>query len=78
MNNFYTVCNSVSYDTKKNLVELLLRETEKTVNILQNEIYETVKFRFPINSDEIVLEIERKIERLKNTLKARRERNGKV
>lgn len=44
-------------------------ETEKTVNILQNEFYETVKLRFLIESDQIVLEIKRKNKRLKNTLK---------
>ena len=40
------------------------------VNILQNEYYETVKFIFPIELDEIVFEIERKKELLKNTTKA--------
>ena len=52
-------------------------ETEKTVNILQNEFYETVKLRFPIELDEIVLEIERKNNLLKNTLNARREKKWK-
>ena len=42
-NNFYTVCNSVFYNTEEKLVELLVAETEMTVNILQNEYYETVK-----------------------------------
>ena len=61
--------NSVLYDTEIKLVELLLAETEKTVNILENEFYETVKLRFLIESDQIVLEIKRKNKRLKNTLK---------
>ena len=61
--------NSVLYDTEIKLVELLLGETEKTVNILENEFYETVKLRFLIESDQIVLEIKRKNKRLKNTLK---------
>ena len=70
--NFYTAWNSVLYGTDKKLVELLLAETEKTANILENKFYETVKLRFPIESDEIVLETERKNKRLKNTLKTRR------
>ena len=52
-------------------------KTEKTINILQSEFYGTVKLRFPIELDEIVLEIERKNKRLKNTLKARREKKWK-
>ena len=69
--------NSVLYDTETKLVELLLAETEKTVNILENEFYETVKLRFLIESDENVLEIQRKNKRLKNTLKANRGKKRK-
>lgn len=47
------------------------------VNLLQNEFYQAVKLRFPIESDEIVLEIERKSMRLKNIFKARREKKRK-
>ena len=47
------------------------------VNMLQNEFYETVKLRFPIEVVEIVFEIERKNKRLKNTLKTRREKKWK-
>ena len=42
-NNFYTACNSVFQNTEEKLVELLVAETEMTVNILQNEYDETVK-----------------------------------
>ena len=69
-NDFYTACNSFFYNTEEKVVELLVAETEKTVNILQNKYYETVKFIFPTESDEIVLEIEWEKERLKNTMKA--------
>ena len=68
--NFYTACNWFFYNTKEKLVELLEAEREKMVNILQNQYYETVKFIFPIELDEIVFEIERKKELLKNTIKA--------
>lgn len=35
-NNFYIAWNSVLYNSEKKLVELLLGETEKAVNTLQN------------------------------------------
>ena len=70
MTKFYTACNWIFYNTKEKLVELLEAETEKMVNMLQNEYYETVKLIFPIELDEIVFEIERKKELLKNTTKA--------
>ena len=76
-NNFYSAWDSVLYDTEKKLVELLLAETEKTVNILQNEFYETVTLKFPTESHEIILEIERKNKRLKNSLKTRKEKKWK-
>ena len=34
LNNFYTMWNSVLYDNEKKLMEFLLAETEKTINIL--------------------------------------------
>ena len=77
-NNFYTKWNSVLYDTEKKLVEMLSAETKKKVNIFHNESYETVKLRFPIESDEIVLKIKRKNKRLKNTLKTGREKKWKT
>ena len=65
---------------KKKLIKIsgiVLAETEKMVNMLQNEFYEIVELIFPIETVEIVLEIERKVERLKNTLKTRKEKKWK-